>query len=74
MTRTVRLSVLGGVLAVGALVAGGVAIANEAPGPDHVVVEQGGPGGLLPVQNPPADDCPREGGTAQETSGAAAQL
>jgi ABC-type transport system substrate-binding protein len=73
MSRTARI-VLAGALTLGALVAGGVALAaNPAPtSPSRTVsVEQGGPAELRPVQNGPDADCPDRGG---EPGTAAARL
>jgi hypothetical protein len=64
VSRTARI-VLAGVLTLGALVVGGVALAAS-PAPTSpsstVSVEQGGPAGLRPVQDVPDADCPYEGG------------
>jgi hypothetical protein len=73
VSRTAR-TVLAGVLTLGALVVGGVALAaNPAPaGPSSTVsVEQGGPAGLRPVQDNdvPDADCPNEGGVTGAAAG-----
>jgi hypothetical protein len=80
MSRTMRI-VLTGVLAAGALLTGGVALAAGPSSPplDGVVVEQSGPTTLRPVQNPapenPApEDCPWQNGSDTGTAGAAGQL
>jgi hypothetical protein len=71
VSRTAR-TVLAGVLTLGALVVGGVALAaNPAPaGPSSTVsVEQGGPAGLRPVQDVPDADCPNKGGVTGAAAG-----
>ncbi|OLS97460.1 hypothetical protein BJF90_09985 [Pseudonocardia sp. CNS-004] len=69
MSRTARI-VLAGALTLGALVAGGVALAaNPAPSssPSRTVsVEQGRPAELRPVQNTDDADCPARGAAATE--------
>lgn len=71
MSRTARI-VLAGVLTLGALVVGGVALAaNPAPSaPSTVSVEQGGPAGLRPVQDVPDADCPERGDTGAANASA----
>jgi uncharacterized protein involved in exopolysaccharide biosynthesis len=75
MSRTARI-VLAGVLALGALVVGGVALAaNPAPtAPSTVSVDQGGPTGLRPVQDVPDADCPYGGRDTGASSASAIRL
>jgi hypothetical protein len=75
VSRTARI-VLGGVLALGALVVGGVALAaNPTPSaPSTISVDQGGPAGLRPVQNAPDADCPYEGGDTGMANASAIRL
>jgi hypothetical protein len=64
MTRTLRMTVLTGAVALGALAAGGVAYAvSDAPEePEYVVVDRSGPGGTSPAQDISGADCPWDGG------------
>jgi ABC-type transport system substrate-binding protein len=75
VSRTARI-VLAGVLTLGALVVGGVALAGNATptAPSTVSVEQGGPTGLRPVQSVPDADCPYDGGDTGTANASAIQL
>jgi hypothetical protein len=75
VSRTTRI-VLAGVLTLGALVVGGVALAgNPTPtAPSTVSVEQGGPAGLRPAQEVPDADCPYEDGDTGAANASAIRL